>query len=225
MHEMTMGPSGSQTTVDEQQQRLIASLAAATDIVCTASPDEVMEFLTKLEQKGDIVQDALPIDETLPCVAEGEEFDAEWDYSDEDVYHEESQHESFADTGTGPYESEDAYVIRVECLPDGSIAFDMPETGGEAYRGVTRLGRKALDALSKRARTYKAIVKWLQERPSSSFASAEDFLATGEGMSQKNFRVQSPLDVAAGTFSKYVRSARLAWETGSIPLSRLFKSS
>lgn len=225
MYEMTMGPSVGQTTGTEQRQSLIASLAAATDIVCTAAPGEVMEFLAGLEQRGDIVQDALPGDEMLPCVSEGEEFDAEWDYSDEDVCHEESQYESFADTGTGPYESEDAYVIRVECLPDGSVFFDVPETGGEAYRGITMLGKKALDALSKRTRTYESVVKWLQEQPSSSFASAEDFLATWKGMPQKVFLGESHLGVAPGTFSKYVRNARLAWGGGSIPLARLFKSS
>ena len=203
-----------------QRPELIAVLSAATDIACTASPRAVQEFLSRLEQRGDIVQDALPSDEMLPCLSEEDEFDIELDPSDEDENPEENQYESFQDSGVGPYESEDAYVIRVERLSDGTIGFDLPETRGEAYRGVTLLGNKALDALSKRAETYKAIVKWLQ---GSSLGSVEAFLANHEVMSQKHFIDQSHLDIEPGTFSKYVRNARLAWDTGSIPIDRLFK--
>ena len=209
-------------TDDKQKLKERVALAAATDVVCTASPRAVQEFLSRLEQRGDIVQNALPSDEILPCLSEEEEFDIEWDSSDEDENHEENQYESFQAGGIGPYESEDAYVIRVERLSDGTVGFDLPETGGEAYRGVTPLGNKTLEALSKRAETYKAIVKWLQ---GSSLASIEAFLAAHEVMSQKDFIDQSQLDVAPGTFSKYVRNARLAWDAGSIPLSRLFKLS
>ncbi len=208
-----------------QRPELTAVLSAATDIACTASPRAVQEFLSRLEQRGDIVQGALPSDEMLPCLSDEEEFDVEGDFSDEDENHEENQCESCQDGGVGPYESEDAYVIRVERLSDGTVGFDLPETGGEAYRGVTPLGNKTLEALSKRAETYGAIVKWIQNHPSSSLVSAEAFLAAHEVMSQKDFIDQSQLDVAPGTFSKYVRNARLAWDAGSIPLSRLFKLS
>ena len=210
-------------TDDKQKLKERVALAAATDVVCTASPRAVQEFLSRLEQRGDIVQNALPSDEILPCLSEEEEFDIEWDSSDEDENHEENQYESFQAGGIGPYESEDAYVIRVERLSDGTVGFDLPETGGEAYQGVTRLGGKALLALSKRAETYGAIVKWLQGTSSLSLGSVEDFLVGHKGISQKAFIDQSHLDIEPGTFSKYVRNARLAWVNGSIPLDRLFK--
>ncbi len=215
---MSIGTSSEQRGT--QGSELRAALSAATEIACTASPRAVREFLSGLEQRGDIVQGALPSDEILPILSEEKEFDCEWDYSDEDEYREESQYESFQDNGIGPYESEDTYVIRVERLSDGTVGFDLPETGGEACRGVTSLGNKALDALSKRAETYKAIVKWLQ---GSSLVSVEAFLTDHEVMSQKDFIDQSHLDIEQGTFSKYVRNARLAWDAGSISLDRLFK--
>ena len=219
---LSIGPSSEQRASHNQRQELTAALSAATDIVCTASPSEVQEFLSRLEQCGDIVQDTLPSDEILPILSEEKEFDCEWDYSDEDENHGENQYESSQDSGIGPYESEDAYVIRVERQPDGSVSFDLPETGGEAYRGVTLLGDRALSALSKRVETYGAIVRWIKKQLSS-LTSPEAFLDGHKGMAQKDFLKQSHLDVAAGTFSKYLHNARLAWGTGSIPLDRLFK--
>ena len=222
---MSIGAGLEHRADDVQREDLTAALSAATEILCAASPGEVQEFLSRLEQNGDIVQDALPDEEMLPCISGEEEFDVEWDYADEDEYHEDQRYESCLENMSGPFEPEDAYVIRIERLPGGAVAFSLPETGGEAYRGVTQLGNKALSILSQWARTYAAIAKWLQDsnRSSSSLASPEAFLATHEVMSQKEFLSQSRLGVASGTFSKYVRNARLAWDTGSIPLDRLFK--
>ena len=184
---------------DKQSQKGKTALAAVTDIVCTASPRAVQEFLSRLEQCGDIVQDTLPSDEILPVLSEEKEFDGEWDYSDEDEYQEENQYGSSQDSGIGPYESEDAYVIRVERQPDGLVSFDLPETGGESYRGVTLLGGRALSALSKRVETYGAIVRWIKKQLSS-LTSPEAFLDGHKGMSQKDFLKQSHLGVAAGNF-------------------------
>ena len=222
---MSVGAGSEQRAAHEQLPDQIVFLSAATDIVCTASPSEVQEFLSRLEQRGDIVQDVQPEYEMLPCMSDEDEFDVEWDYSDEDEYHEDQRYESRLENMSGAFEPEDAYVIRIERLPGGTVAFSLPETGGEAYRGVTQLGNKALSILSQRAKTYAAIAKWLQDsnRSSSSWASPEAFLATHEVMLQKDFLKEYHLDVAAGTFSKYVRNARLAWDTGSIPLDRLFK--
>ena len=223
---MSLGFSIEQEQQTKQFQRQSAALLAKADLVCSASPLEVQRYLQELEQQGKIVQDIsvgyeeLTIDEELF----EKEFDAEWDFSDEDALTEEDGERLSEVPGVGPFVLDDAYVLRVFRNGDGGAEIDVPEMGGEAYVGCDKHGQKVLQNLDRRRDAYRAIAKWLIGSDAMRQAdTVAKFLSIHKQITQEGFIQKQGLGILAPSFSKYLGAACLAWSNGSIPLRRLFK--
>ena len=205
-------------------QKVRQALRAQASLVCLESPHEVQRFLEKLEQTGDIVQDVSPDDEDIPLENEDDTCNAEWDYADEDEVQGASDEGRFMILGADPYWTANAYVIRIHRLLNGRVEFDVPEMGGEGYRGVSKLGESVLGELSRRRRVYCAIAKWVAESGAVREAdSPVEFLERHQAISQVKFLERLTERIPASSFSKYLNGARLAWHNGSIPLRNLFR--
>lgn len=223
---MVLGIGIGQEQQTKQFHKQLVALQAKADLVCSASPLEVQRYLQELEYRGCVVQDVsvgyeeLTMDEDL---AE-KEFDAEWDFSDEDALTGESGARLSEVPGVGPFVLDDAYVLRVFRNGDGGAEIDVPEMGGEAYVGCDKHGQKVLQNLDRRRDAYRAIAKWLIGSDAMRQAdTVAKFLSIHEQITQEDFIQKQGLGILAPSFSKYLGAACLAWSDGSIPLRRLFK--
>lgn len=231
-------PQLRQTPVLQQEQQAkqiqvtkqIQALQARTDLVCSAVPLEVQRCLQALEQRGCIVLDiSVGYEETVIDEALAEkEFDADWDFSDEDALTFESDEVLSEVSEAGPFLSGDSYVLRVFRDETGLVEIDVPEVGGEGYIGANIEGKMMLYNLGLRRKAYRAIAEWLLESDAIKQSnSPSEFLSIHQAITQEQFRSdikrERNLDISKGAFSKYLNAARLAWNTGSIPLRRLFK--
>ena len=208
----------------KQSQKLQTALQVQTDLVCEASPQEVQIYLEELEQQGDIALDIGAAEADIPLEDELGVFDAEWDFSDEDTLSIEHDEDLQAVGGVNPFLSDDAYVLKVYHNPrTGQIEIDIPETGGEIYRGVKLKGNKALNKLDQRRAAYCAVAEWLMKADAEKLAVAPDeFLKKHQKIEQKKFIKDFCPKIDKASFSKYLGGARLAWRVGSIPLRSLF---
>ncbi|MBQ3290614.1 MAG: hypothetical protein IJH50_14520 [Kiritimatiellae bacterium] len=219
-----LGIRHEQRTKQTQEQR--AATQARIDLVRSASPMEVQRCLQELEQRGCIVQDIsagyeeLAIDEEL---AE-EEFDVEWDFSDEDALTLENDERLSEVSETGPFLLAVAYVLRVFRDGDGGVEIDVPEMGCETYIGRDAHGKDILQELSRRRDAYRAIAEWLLGSYAMKQADTPvEFLSIHQPIAQTDFIKKHDLGIPMSSFAKYLVAAQLAWNTGSIPLRRLFK--
>lgn len=205
-------------------QKVKLALRAQVGLVCSESPREVQRFLERLEQTGDIVLDVSPDDEDIPLENEDDMYSAEWDYTDEDADWD-GDDSGFSISGADPYWFDDAYVIRIKRLADGRVEFEIPEMGGESYRGASKLGEGVLGELSQRGRAYRAIVDWLVKNDVvRQVNSLGEFMKMHKFISQAEFLVdQLNRTIPASSFSRYLNGARLAWNESCIPLRELFK--
>lgn len=222
---MSMSLSGGAQTRAEQTQgkELRASVKASSDVACMGSLSDVQQTLAELEQRGVLECGVLAAEEILPRVEDAEEeLDAEWDFADEDALPEDLGDSESVSAPSSPYR------IRVVRLPDGSVTFDVPETGGEGWRVKTsdvRAARQAeafLRQLTWRQRTFQAIADWLGQQDAKMFVSPESFLGAHVPMAQNVFEREHGIE--RGALSKYVQGACLDWGASSIPLRRLFRS-
>ena len=202
-------------------------LSVSADIVCTASPREVQACLADLEQRGCIVQDIALESEELPLETEDEILDVEWDFSDEDVMAAESDPILDGNDEIGPFLPGDKYVLTVWPVSEGRVEIDVPEMGGEAYRGVNPEGYTVLNRLNQRYAAYRAIAEWLIKEDGTALTKMPDeFLVAHQTITQAGFLrklKERGQEIPPSSFSRYVAGARLSWRNGSIPLRQLFK--
>ena len=199
-------------------------LRAAADHVCEASPALVQQCLAELVVKGHLANDVMPASEELPLVDEEEEYTAEVDYSDEDIYQNEPDAMPQLADGSGPFLSESAYSIVVRRLPGGGVALDVPEIGGEAYRALTSLGEQVLGNLSHRRQIYAAIADWLQREYASNLTGTlDDFLDQYKALKQTEFLKNNSLKLDKSVLSKSLNNATLVLGDGELPLRKLFE--
>ncbi len=211
----------------DTKPKLGPTLSVSADIVCAASPREVQACLADLEQRGCIVQDIALESEELPLESEEEVVDVEWDFSDEDVIAAESEQILDGYDGTGPFLPSDKYVLTVWPVSGGGVGIDVPEMGGEAYRGVNREGYTVLNRLNQRYAAYRAIAEWLIEEDGTTLTKTPDeFLVAHQTITQAAFLgklKERGQEIPPSSFSRYIAGARLSWRNGSIPLRQLFK--
>jgi hypothetical protein len=227
---MSLGFSIEQEQQTKQFQRQSAALLAKADLVCSASPLEVQRYLQELEQQGKIVQDISVGYEEL-AIDEGlfeKEFDAEWDFSDEDALTIESDERVSVVPETEPFLSGRDYVLRVFRNEDGGVEIDVPEMGGEGYIDSSMEGETILYNLACRRNAYHAIAKWLLELDAIKRTNSPvEFLSLHQKITQDQFladlKKERNLVISKGAFSKYLGAARLVWGRGSIALRQLFK--
>ena len=206
----------------EQSQTISLEQRQVVNFVQEQSLADVQNLLETLEQRGEINFDLLQDYDDEEQLEDSDEFDAEWDLSDEDAMPADDSSTSNEDYGDTPFMSRPEFEIRVITDETGHVRCVPPDNEwAVANAAKYSIGQKALYALDERYRTFEAIAKWLETEEGDLLAKGADvFLAQHHKIEQKIFCIEH--DFNKSTFSRRINNVVLSWDDASIPLRALF---
>lgn len=182
---------------------------------------DIQNLFEMLEQRGEINFDLLPDYDDEEQLEDSDEFDAEWDLSDEDAMPADDSSTSNEDYGDSPFLSRPEFEIKVVTDETGHVRCVPPDNEWAVANATKSSIGQALFSLNERYRTFEAIAKWLETEEGDLLAKGADvFLTQHHKIEQKIFCLEHKFNKS--TFSRRINNVVLSWDDASIPLRTLF---